>query len=72
MENKSARRVSMASIKPQISGKVSFLCGQSPHQNGNKNDVVDTQDDLQGRQGSESNPGFRTGQPCKHNLSPFI
>ena len=32
-------------------------------QSGNLDDVIDAQDDLEGRQGEEGNPDFRIGQP---------
>jgi hypothetical protein len=42
---------------------LALVFGQAAHQNGNEDDVVDAQDDFQGRQGAEGDPGLGVGKP---------
>jgi hypothetical protein len=39
------------------------VLGHAADQDRNHDDVIDTQDDLEGGQGEEGNPDFRVGQP---------
>lgn len=47
---------------------ISLCFGQPAHKNGNKDDVVDSQDNFQCNQRRQSNPGFGKQNPLKHGL----
>ena len=45
---------------------VALVLGQPAYQDGNEDDVVDTQDDFQGGQGHQGQPGLGAVDPFEH------